>query len=205
MQTIANVEFDIQLKYSIPNDGKGHIVALQTKQLPTTYNYLIVPKVEQSAFLIARITDWESLNLLPGNANIYFNNTYVGKTNINPLALADTLSLSLGRDRSIEVKRTQLADKSTERILATNAKKTMAFEIEIRNGKAIPIEVIIKDHIPVSQKESIKVELFEKDGGELDELTGIITWREKLKTKEKKDINLEFEITYPKNEPLSLN
>jgi hypothetical protein len=44
-----------------------------------------------------------------------------------------------------------------------------------------------------------------KDGGELDELTGIITWREKLKTKEKKDINLEFEITYPKNEPLSLN
>jgi uncharacterized protein (TIGR02231 family) len=205
VQTIANVEFDIQLKYSIPNDGKGHIVALQTKQLPTTYNYLIVPKVEQSAFLIARITDWESLNLLPGNANIYFNNTYVGKTNINPLALADTLSLSLGRDRSIEVKRTQLADKSTERILATNAKKTMAFEIEIRNGKAIPIEVIIKDHIPVSQKESIKVELFEKDGGELDELTGIITWREKLKTKEKKDINLEFEITYPKNEPLSLN
>ena len=205
VQTIANVEFDIQLKYSIPNDGKGHIVALQTKQLPTTYNYLIVPKVEQSAFLIARITDWESLNLLPGNANIYFNNTYVGKTNINPLALADTLSLSLGRDRAIEVKRTQLADKSTERILATNAKKTMAFEIEIRNGKAIPIEVIIKDHIPVSQKESIKVELFEKDGGELDELTGIITWREKLKTKEKKDINLEFEITYPKNEPLSLN
>ncbi|HRF75438.1 MAG TPA: DUF4139 domain-containing protein [Chitinophagales bacterium] len=205
VQTIANVEFDIQLKYSIPNDGKGHIVALQTKQLPTTYNYLIVPKVEQAAFLIARITDWESLNLLPGNANIYFNNTYVGKTNINPLALADTLSLSLGRDRAIEVKRTQLTDKSSERILATNAKKTMAFEIEIRNGKAIPIEVIIKDHIPVSQKESIKVELFEKDGGELDELTGIITWREKLKTKEKKDFNLEFEITYPKNEPLSLN
>jgi uncharacterized protein (TIGR02231 family) len=204
IQTIANVEFEIQLKYSIPNDGKSHIVSLQTKQLPTTYNYLIVPKVEQAAFLIARITDWESLNLLPGNANIYFNNTYVGKTNINPLSLADTLSLSLGRDRSIEVKRTQLSDKSNERLLATTSKKTMMYEIEVRNSKPITIEVIIKDHIPVSQKENIKVELLEKSGGELDELTGIVTWREKLKTKDKKSYNLGFEITYPKNEPLSL-
>lgn len=138
-------------------------------------------------------------------ANIYFNNTYVGKTNINPLSLSDTLALSLGRDRTIEVKRTQLSDKSTERFLGANNTKTLAYEIEVRNGKAITIEVVIKDHIPVSQKENIKVELIEKSGGELDDLTGIVTWRQKVKTKEKKDFSLEFEITYPKNEPLSLN
>lgn len=204
-QTIANVEFDIALKYSIPTDGKGHIVVLKTSQLATTYNYLIVPKVEQSAFLIARITDWEALSLLPGNANIYFNNSYVGKTNINPMTLADTLSLSLGRDKSIEVKRTQVADKSTERLLGANNKKSLAYQIEVRNSKAITIEVIIKDQLPISQKESIKVELQNKSGGELDEVTGIITWREKVKSKVKKTYELEFDITYPKNEPLSLN
>jgi len=205
VQTIANVEFDIALKYSIPTDGKGHIVALKTTQLPTVYNYLIVPKVEQTAFLIARVTDWESLNLLPGNANIYFNNTYVGKTNINPMSLADTLSLSLGRDQSIEVKRTMLTDKSSEKLLGSNSKKSMTFEIVVRNAKAITIEVIIKDHIPVSQKENIKVELINKTGAELDELTGIVTWRENVKAKDKKTYNLSFDITYPKNEPLSLN
>lgn len=204
VQNIANVEFEINLKYSIPSDGKGHIVALQTKQLPSTYNYLIVPKLDQSAFLIARITDWESINLLPGAANIYFNNTYVGKTTINPLTLEDTLSLSLGRDQSIEVKRTQVSDKSTDRIIGVNNKKTMAFEIVVRNGKSIPVEIIVKDHIPVSQDDDIKVELFDKSGGELDELTGIVTWREKLKSKDQKKFNLEFEITYPKNESLSL-
>jgi uncharacterized protein (TIGR02231 family) len=204
VQTIANVEFDINLKYSIPSDGKGHIVALQTKQLPSTYNYLIVPKLDQSAFLIARITEWESISLLPGNANIYFNNTYVGKTTINPLTLSDTLSLSLGRDNSIEVKRTQVADKSTDRIIGTNNKKTMAFSIEVRNGKSIPVEIIVKDHIPISQSDDIKVELLEKSGGELDELSGIITWREKVKPKESRKYKLEFEITYPKNETLSL-
>lgn len=204
VQTIANVEFDINLKYSIPSDGKGHIVALQTKQLPSTYNYLIVPKLDQSAFLIARITDWESANLLPGAANIYFNNTYVGKTTINPLTLDDTLSLSLGRDQAIEVKRTQVSDKSTDRIIGANNKKTMAFEIVVRNGKSIPVEIIVKDHIPISQDDDIKVELLNKSGGNLDELTGIITWREKLKSKDQKKFELEFEITYPKNESLSL-
>ena len=204
VQTIANVEFDINLKYSIPSDGKGHIVALQTKQLPSAYNYLIVPKLDQSAFLIARITDWESVNLLPGAANIYFNNTYVGKTTINPLTLDDTLSLSLGRDQSIEVKRTQVSDKSTDRIIGANNKKTMAFEIVVRNGKSIPVEIIVKDHIPISQDDDIKVELLNKSGGNLDELTGIVTWREKLKSKDQKKFELEFEITYPKNESLSL-
>lgn len=202
--TLTNVEFNIKLKYNIPSDGKGHIVALQSKTLPTIFNYLVVPKIEQSAFLIARITDWEAINLLPGHANLYFNNSYVGKTYINPLTLSDTLSLSMGRDKSIEVKRELLADKSTERLIGTNNKKTLSYKIEVRNSKPITVEVIIKDHIPVSQQDDIKVEVLDKTGGELDDLTGIITWREKIKTKEKKAFNLAFEVTYPKNTPLSL-
>lgn len=202
--TLTNVEFEIALKYNIPSDGKGHIVALQTKQLPTTYNYLIVPKIEQSAFLIARITEWETLNLLPGNANLYFNNSYVGKTMINPLTLSDTLSLSMGRDKGIEVERITLADKSTDKLIGLNDKKVLSYKIHVRNGKSIPVEVIVKDHIPVSQVDDIKVELLEKSGGELDELSGMITWREKLKSKQDKNWVLSFEVTYPKNAALSL-
>ena len=202
--TLTNVEFNIQLKYNIPSDGKGHIVALQTKQMPATFNYLVVPKIEQSAFLIARITEWEAVNLLPGNANLYFNNSYVGKTYINPLTLSDTLSLSMGRDKSIEVKRDLLADKSTERLIGANNKKILSYKLELRNSKPIMVEVIVKDHIPVSQRDDIKVEVLDKSGGELDPFSGIVIWREKVKSKETKSFNLSFEVTYPKNEPLSL-
>lgn len=202
--TLTNVEFDIALKYSIPSDGKGHIVALQTSQLTTYFNYLIVPKIEQSAFLIARITDWETLNLLPGNANLYFNNSYVGKTFLNPLALSDTLSLSMGRDKGIEVERKMVADKSSDRLIGLNEKKVMTYATKVRNGKSIPIEVIIMEHIPVSQVDDIEVELLEKSGGEIDEVTGFVTWREKLKPKADKSYTISFEITYPKNASLNL-
>lgn len=203
-QTIANVEFVIELNYNIPSDGKGHLVSLQSKTLPSAYNYLIVPKIEQSAFLIARITEWESANLLPGNANIYFNNTYVGKTYLDPLSLSDTLSLSLGRDKSIEVKRTQIADKSTDRIINTNIKKSMAFDISVRNGKPIALEIIVMDQIPISQDDDIKVELKDYGKGVVDINTGFVTWREKLKSKETSNFNLQFEITYPKDQTLSI-
>lgn len=202
LQTIANVEFEINLSYNIPSDGKGHLVSLQSETLKSSYNYLVVPKIDQSAFLIARVTDWEDKNLLPGNANIYFNNTYVGKTYLDPLALNDTLSLSLGRDKSIEVKRTQVNDKTTDRIIGANNTKSLAYTIEIRNGKAIPVEVIVKDQFPISQDDDIKVEITETDNGEVDATTGFVTWRNKLKPKEEETYLLQFEITYPKNTTL---
>lgn len=202
--TVANVEFEINLKYTVPSDGKGHVIALQSEQLKTKYNYLIIPKLEQSAFLIARITDWEKINLLPGNANIYFNNTYVGKTYLNPLTLSDTLSVSMGRDRSIEVKRELLADKSTDKILNAKAHKTMSYTIDVRNTKAIGIEIILKDQVPLSSDDDVKVEVLEQSAAQLNEDTGILTWRETLASKQKKTWTFGFEVSYPKDEPLSL-
>lgn len=203
-QTLANVEFEINLDYTIPSDGKGHLVSLQSETLKTDYSYLIVPKIEQSAFLIAGITGWEDKNLLPGNASIYYNNTYVGKTFLDPLALSDTLSISLGRDKSIEVKRTQLSDKTTDRIIGANNTKSLAYQIEVRNGKSIAAEVVVKDQIPVSQDDDIKVEVLETDHGELDLTTGFITWRKTLKPKEADKYDLLFEVTYPKNTILGI-
>ena len=188
----------------MPSDGKGHVIALQSEQLKTKYNYLIIPKLEQSAFLIARITDWEKINLLPGNANIYFNNTYVGKTYLNPLTLSDTLSVSMGRDRSIEVKRELLADKSTDKILNAKAHKTMSYTIDVRNTKAIGIEIILKDQVPLSSDDDVKVEVLEQSAAQLNEDTGILTWRETLASKQKKTWTFGFEVSYPKDEPLSL-
>lgn len=202
-QNIANTEFAVSLKYSIPSDGKGHIVALKTATLPSDYNYLAVPKIDQSAFLIARITGWEELSLIPGNANIYFNSTYVGKTMLNSAGLSDTMEVSLGRDKSIEIERKVLKDKTSEKFFNANITASRAFEISIRNPKASNINLVIKDHIPVSQVNEVKVEMGSTGGAQLDEATGILTWNVKVKPKEVKKVQFDFNITYPKDTPIS--
>jgi hypothetical protein len=67
-----NVEFEIDITQTIPSDGKEHIVGIKTFEVPATYKYHVVPKLDPAAFLLAKITDYGKYNLLAGNANIFF-------------------------------------------------------------------------------------------------------------------------------------
>ncbi|MBK7970689.1 MAG: hypothetical protein IPK08_18175 [Bacteroidetes bacterium] len=79
VETMTNVEFTIKLNYSIPSDGITHTVAVKSDKLPATYVHYLVPKLDSEAFLLARVTGWENLNLLPGKANLFYEGTYVVK------------------------------------------------------------------------------------------------------------------------------
>lgn len=76
--------------------------------MPATYKYYAAPRVDKEAFLLAEINDYSKYNLLPCEANIIFEGLYVGKTTINPNQTTDTLSLSMGRDKKISIKREKL-------------------------------------------------------------------------------------------------
>ena len=50
---------------------------------PATYQYYVTPKLDRDAFLTAQVTNWEQYNLLSGEANLFFEGTYLGKTYLN--------------------------------------------------------------------------------------------------------------------------
>jgi len=104
----VQAEFEIKLPYTIPSDNKTHIVAVMNKELPTKYVYKAIPKLDMNAYLTARVTGWEDMNLLPGQATLFFAGTYVGQTYLNSVETNDTLSLTLGQDKSIVIKRENL-------------------------------------------------------------------------------------------------
>ena len=74
----TTVEFVIETPFTIPSDGKAHTVGVNTHNIPATYKHYATPKLDKDAFLYARTTGWEDLNLLPGEANVFFEGTYVG-------------------------------------------------------------------------------------------------------------------------------
>jgi len=53
------------------------------------------------------------LNLLPGDANIIVEGTYVGKSFIDPNATTDSLNLTLGKDKRVVIKRDKITDFSS--------------------------------------------------------------------------------------------
>jgi len=202
-ETALSVNFKIGIPYSIPSDGKKQLVDIQQLDVPATYKYAAVPKLSQEAFLMARLTGWDEYNILPGEANIFFEGTFTGKTQLNPEVTGDTLQVSLGRDKRVVVTREKVKDFKSKSLLGNSRKETHAFVTTVRNTKNEAIEITLEDQMPVSNNKDIEVELEEAGGGNLDKTSGKITWQVKLNPNETKKIPLRFSVKYPKNQQVT--
>jgi uncharacterized protein (TIGR02231 family) len=194
-----NVSFDIDIPYDILSNNKPHSVALKNIQLPATYKYYAVPRVEKEAFLLAEISDYSKYNLLPGEANIIFEGLYVGKTMINPNQTSDTLNLSMGRDKKISIKREKVVDKSGTRFLSSKKEQTFTYDITIRNNKKEAASMLLKDQYPLSPDKDIEIELTESSGAKVNTETGILTWDLTLQPNETKKVRISYKVKYPKD------
>ncbi len=203
VSNLVNTEFKLGYPLTVKSDGKAQLLVIDEHTLSADYSYYAVPKLDKNAFLIAKITGWEELSLLPGEVNLYNAGTYVGKSYLDPTATQDTLEISLGRDPSIVLERKMVKDFCKNQLAGNNCKITKAYEIVVRNPKQEPITIKIIDQIPLSRVQSITVSVDEKSGGKLDEKTGFITWKYTLNAKESKKIMLKFTVKYPKDKRIS--
>lgn len=200
MITVSEVsaEFKIKRTYDIPSDAKPYMVEVAEHTLPAAYSYVAIPKVDRDAFLMARITGWEALDLVDGPANVYYEDSYVGESRINTEGMDDTLDLSLGRDNDIRVERKELEDRTSRRVIGSERKQTMTYEITVKNTTAAPIHLVLRDQVPVSMDDQIKVQVLELSGGELDAPEGIVEWPVDLQPGASSTVKLSFEIRHPK-------
>ncbi len=196
-------EFDIKQLYDIPSNGQPYIVDVTAHTLNATFRYSCIPKMEREAFLLARITGWEDLDLVEGPANVYFGGTYVGQSYIYTRSVDDTLDLSLGRDKKLVVTRTKLKEFNQEKASSATKKEIYSYEIVVKNTRKTPVEVELLDQIPVSQETEIIVETQELSKGILDPATGFVTWRLTIPPGETAKVVLSYSIKYPKSKQVN--
>lgn len=200
-QGVTSYEFEIGEPYGISSGNKAVVAEIGHYELPAVFGYRCTPKLDKDAFLVASFADWEELHLLPGEASVYFENTFVGNSVINP-EISDTLTFSLGRDRQILVDRKKESDKVVRKIVGNSCTQTVGWRISVRNTRSEAVELALFDQIPVSRNSDIVVSADTLDGGSLDAATGIVTWNLKLEAGEQKDLVLRYKVRYPKNSEL---
>ncbi|WP_421877544.1 mucoidy inhibitor MuiA family protein [Marinoscillum sp.] len=206
-RTIENqttVEFEVDEPYSIKSNGDKLSVDLNSYEIETVYEYYAVPKLDKDAFLIARIINWDQYNLLEGEANLYFEDTYVGRSILDARSLDDTLNISLGRDKSIVIGREKVDEYSKRRTIGGNKIESRGFKIIARNKKSQQIKLTLFDQIPVAAISEISVSPEQLSGGSLNEKTGEVTWELMLQPQQQKGLQLSYEVKYPKYEKVNL-
>jgi uncharacterized protein (TIGR02231 family) len=203
VQTTLNTEFDIGLPYTVLSATKPTLVDVRSHEMKADYEYSVAPKLDQDAFLLARATGWEEFSLLPGEANVFFEGTFVGKSYIDPNNIKDTLSVSLGRDKRIVVKREKLKDFTSRKAIGSNQRDSYAWEIAVRNTKSEVVKITVEDQVPVSQNSQIEVTVGDTGGARYSKDTGKLIWNMTLQPNETKKVVFKYEVKYPKDKVVS--
>ena len=116
----TNFEFTISTPYSVPSNGKNLAVDFESFELPATYEYHATPKIDNNAYLLAHILDWQKYNLLEGEAKHILRGHFLpGRLFMDVRYMSDTLSISLGKDKSVSIKREIQKQFTTKQFLGT--------------------------------------------------------------------------------------
>ncbi len=196
----ANVnllEYEIATPYSILSSPIGTQLDLKEVEIPTAYKFHLYPSTDAYAHLVAHIGNWQSLRLFPGKAGIYYQNTYVGRTDVAEFNAKDTLKLIISRDYDIMVRKTQIKDYTQKINYSNSSKQYVGWEFELVNKKDKEVTVVVHDQLPTSNSKDIRIEVEELSGATVDKHF-YTRWDRKLAPLGTDSFELKYYIKYPK-------
>jgi uncharacterized protein (TIGR02231 family) len=196
--------FDVEVPSDVMSDGQMKTMEIGRTSTPASFAYESVPKLDPKAFLTGKLDKWEELNIIGGEANLYFENTFVGNSYLSPAQYGDTMKVSLGSDKGITVKRERQTELTSRRLIGSNRVDTRSFKITVRNTKGNAVTMKLTDQIPVSSNSEITVEGTELSGGKLNSTTGLVTWDFTLAPQQSREIVLTYTVRYPKDKEIIL-
>jgi len=203
-EAVTNIEYTIDLPYTVLSDGEDNQIKIKESSVPVHYVHYSVPKLDHDVFLVAQVTDWAQLNLLSGATNIYYQGTFTSQSYLNARNPEDTLNISLGRDQGIVISREGNKLIQDKKVSSNTITETIGWEIVVRNNKNQKVDITIEDQVPVSENKAIEVELLQSSSAKVDEKSGKVNWSISLEPGEKKTFSLQYRVKYPRTMALGI-
>jgi uncharacterized protein (TIGR02231 family) len=195
--------FRVGHNMDIPSDNTPHKTTIAHDRLPCVFDYVCAPAIETNAHVRATITNTTERVLLTGQASIFLTNTYVGTTPIEQIATNEEFKLFLGIDDSLKIKR-EPVERNVDRggILTQNGirRSTYAYRITVHNYAPTTRKIVIRDHLPVSQHERIKVKIQNVTPPPTEHTRlELITWEFSLPSERENKLEYRFIIEHPQD------
>ncbi|MEC4806136.1 MAG: mucoidy inhibitor MuiA family protein [Jaaginema sp. PMC 1079.18] len=192
------VTFQVNAGGDIPSDNNPHKVTLFRDEYPANLDYIAIPKLVSFAYLQAKMTNPQTgVTLLPGQANIFRDEEFVGKTSLQNIAPGQELTLNLGIDEGIQLERELIERQVDKKIIGGQRRITFAYKLTVTNLKDTAVNLILQEQLPVSRNEKLKVKLTQINPKIEPEKLGILKWNLTLNPQEKRHIGYQFVVEHP--------
>jgi uncharacterized protein (TIGR02231 family) len=192
------VTFQLSSGGNIPSDRTPHKTTIYNDEFPCSFEYIAVPRLVSFAYLQANVkNNANGVTLLPGKANIFRDNTFVGITQIENVAPGQEFTLNLGIDESLKIERDLVERQVDKKLIGNNRIITYGYQIVITNLQNQEANVKLTEQLPISRNEQIKVRLSRSNPQiQLGEM-GILEWVFTLSPQGKREIYYQFIVEHP--------
>lgn len=197
----AVVTYGIGTPITIPGNGEPHKTTITVTGLKAELDYVTVPRIAQEAYLRATITNSSDYTILPGEASIFHENDFVGKTRLETISPTEEFEVQLGVDERIKIERELLTRDTGKNMIGTRQQVTYRYAVNITNLLQKPTKITVQDQYPLPDNSDIKIKL-ENVSPAPDEENDlhILTWELDLPDDKQRTIEIAFTIDYGRNQ-----
>ena len=200
----TNVSFKIDQPYTVKSDNQASVITMSTIAIPVTYRYHTIPKINTNAYLLASIDNWEQYNFLAGQVSVVLDDTYIGSSLLELSGAEKTLQLSIGIDKSVSISRERITDYTDKKFLSKKQTESIGWKTIVKNNKEQSIVIKVLDQVPVSTNDDIEVDIQELSRANHNQESGLCTWVIDLDPNQQKQLDLKYEVKYPKRTFLTI-
>jgi uncharacterized protein (TIGR02231 family) len=195
----AAVTYQVPGAVTIPADGAPHKVTVASFELEPELDYVTAPKLVEAVYRRAQVTNDSPYTLLPGTANLFAGDEFIGATELELVAPQGEIELYLGPDDRVKVERELKRREVDKKFIGDKRRLHYAYEITLENLLPTEAQVTLHDQIPVSRHEDVKVKLSaaEPEPSEQSELN-LLDWELELAPGEKRDVRFGFTVEHPR-------
>ncbi len=193
------VSFAISVPYDIPGNGKEKLIDLKSYDVKADFKYYSVPKLSDETYLVATLSDYEKYNLLPGEATVTFNNTFVGRTRLRPNDTESQITLTLTTEPRMTVKREKQKDFCSTKHVGNSTTVTQSYLITVKNNLNRAAKLTLKEQYPISNDKDIEVKdvtITPKATYDKSDI-GVVTWDVELQPGETRTFTVTYSVKHP--------
>ncbi|MCC3404089.1 MAG: mucoidy inhibitor MuiA family protein [Microcoleus sp. PH2017_10_PVI_O_A] len=193
----STVSFQVGGNTNIPSDGTPHKVTIFSENYPSKPEYIAIPRLVSFAYLQAIITNpTTGATLLPGKANIFRDNTFVGTLQLDNISPGEEFQLNLGIDEGLKIERELVERQVDKKLIGNQRRTTYAYRLILTNLQQVPAKLTLKEQLPVPRKEQIKVRLTQTNPKIVAGEMGLLEWIISLPPQAKQELYYQFVVEH---------
>ncbi|MFW9830258.1 MAG: mucoidy inhibitor MuiA family protein [Candidatus Thorarchaeota archaeon] len=184
-------------------DGEPHAFLTSQLKLEADREFFWNAVDFAEAIEVTKVKNGASV-LLPGKARIYYQDEYLGETDLDLIAPNEVVDVGMRFSYDLKVEK-KLVEKSTEKkgLLKGNVARDYAYELTVKNYRKKVSTIKIMDRVPHSDSEIIKVDNRKFTPAPTKDELGILTWELEVPPEGETKITYSFQIEYPRGETIT--